>query len=501
MNFSSLTPEEKKIRATQLLIENKRKKAREDLIEFSNYIDPTARKWYKAKHLRKIADLLMKAESGELRREGKIGIILSVPPRFWKSSLVSEKFPAWYLGRHPQNSVIVSSYAASLAMKFSRTVRDTVRDNSKFFDLFPLELKKDSEAVEDWSLETAYRSSMRAAGVLGGITGHGAQCLIIDDPVENDKQARSQVYRENAWNWYRQTFRTRLEPDGFIVVVATRWHESDISGRLIEEMNHGGEQYEVVNLPALDEENHSLWEERFSTEQMLSIQIAVGEYAWNCLYMGKPIKEEGTLIRRDDFDFIPALPEGAEWDVCYWDLAITEKVTQKDDPDFTARCYAVLHNSILYLGKPLLFRKEFPDVVAEIMTEKMNDMRVRHGTAKSMAETSAVQSLLMKGFYLEQVKEDTDKLTRALPFINQGRIGHVVLVGTEEEWEPFLSQWVRFPNGAHDDAVDCASGITKMLGLSFDPEPQDEESFDDPYAFIEGKTGNSDSYVGEAPRL
>src|SRR5574340_681321 len=135
-------------------------RAREHLIDFACYIDPAAAHWYRAPHLVKIAEYLERIERAvalpvppaapSSAPEGQAStpaaapsepplrrLIVETPPRHWKSSLVSDKFPAWFLGRQPQATVLLASYAVSLAVKFARSVRDTIESNQLYQELFP----------------------------------------------------------------------------------------------------------------------------------------------------------------------------------------------------------------------------------------------------------------------------------------------------------------------------------------------------------------------------
>ncbi len=105
--------------------------------------------------------------------------------------------------------------------------------------------------VSQW--ETAAGGGVKAVGVGAGVTGFGAQLIIIDDPVKSRADAESETLREKVWDWYRNDLYTRLEPNGSIVLIQTRWHEDDLAGRLLNDMADGGDQWEVVNLPALAE--------------------------------------------------------------------------------------------------------------------------------------------------------------------------------------------------------------------------------------------------------
>ena len=446
-------------------------KARRELIPFAQYVDPNAAKWYRAQHLRRIADVLEQVERGELKR-----VIISVPPRHWKSSLASEKFPAWFLARHPESAVIIASYSLGLSEKFSRSVRETISSNARYASLFPsVRIRKDSNRADDWMLVTGVRSSLRAVGVGGGITGSGAQLVLIDDPVADYEAAQSETQRANLWEWYRQVLRTRLEPNGAIVLIQTRWHEDDLAGRLIRaEKEEGGEHWEVVNLPAQNEQGKYLWQDRYSAEEYAAIRASVGDYAWRSLYQGQPSQPEGNLIKREWFEYVDALPTVAKWQVRAWDVAFTEKQTQKQDPDYTATVLGCKHGNVLYLGEPRLFRANIEGVATEIVTSKYAEMGVRYGMGKVAIKAAIVEA--MRGLAIQEYDEHSDKIARASAWLNWASTGRVVLVGNEKEWEAFMAQWTAFPSGAHDDAVDVVSGISQMLNVNIDiPLPQSKE--------------------------
>ncbi|HTH36403.1 MAG TPA: phage terminase large subunit [Pyrinomonadaceae bacterium] len=242
------------------------------------------------KHQLYIYRHLQLVTSGETKR-----LMIFLPPRHGKSELVTVRYAGWRLWNDPAMRIIVSSYSQRLADKFSRSVRrllaeeeDKLRqrldrtgqqellqrpDKVDGSDLrgaalagndvsvpssipkermFPPSRKVNSAA--QW--ETALGGGVKAVGVGAGVTGFGAQLIIIDDPVKNRAQAESDMYRENVWDWYRNDLYTRLEPNGSIILIQTRWHEDDLAGRLLRDMQDGGDQWEVINLPALAEERN-----------------------------------------------------------------------------------------------------------------------------------------------------------------------------------------------------------------------------------------------------
>jgi predicted phage terminase large subunit-like protein len=143
-------------------------------------------------------------------------------------------FPAWTLGHHPNWEFIMASYAVDLPLDFSRRIRAQVRSD-EYRQMFPnTVLSRDSQAAEAW--RTTKRGGLRAAGVGGGITGRGAHCLIIDDPIKDEQEADSEPRRALVWGWYSSTAYTRLSPGGGVCVIQTRWHHDDLSGRLQRQM-------------------------------------------------------------------------------------------------------------------------------------------------------------------------------------------------------------------------------------------------------------------------
>jgi len=134
------------------------------------------------------------------------------------SELVSVRLPAYWLGKRPDDPIILTSYAASLAHSKSRQAREVV-ESPEFKALFPdVRTNPASRAVDNWTLD-GHRGELVAAGVGGPITGHGALLGLIDDPFENYAQAESATIRESVWQWYRSTFRTRIWEDGAVVLV------------------------------------------------------------------------------------------------------------------------------------------------------------------------------------------------------------------------------------------------------------------------------------------
>src|SRR5215469_13412723 len=181
----------------------RRRLARQSLIAFTRYtFFPEYRP---APHHQRIAEVLEAVERGEKRR-----VMIFMPPRHGKSELASRRFPAYFIGRNPDRSIIAASYNSDLAADFGREVRNIV-GSKPYADLFNVHLAEDSSAANRWHTEKG--GMYAAAGVGTATTGRGAHVFLIDDPVKDRESADSEITREKVWRWYTSTAYTRLESD------------------------------------------------------------------------------------------------------------------------------------------------------------------------------------------------------------------------------------------------------------------------------------------------
>ncbi len=245
--------------------------ARRDLAVYATAMWPS---FEAAAHIRLIADKLEAVERGEIRR-----LMLFLPPRHGKSLLSTQFLPAWYLGRHPDRFVISASYGQDLADDFGRKVRNLIAD-PLHVALFPeCRLADDSASMRRFNLTAS--GSYYAVGRGGPITGRGAHLLLVDDPLKDADEARSEPTRRGLHDWYASVAYTRLQPGAAIVLIQTRWHEDDLAGWLLRE--HPQEGWEVVSLPAIAEregdfrkEGEALWPEKYSVAVLEQIRQAIG---------------------------------------------------------------------------------------------------------------------------------------------------------------------------------------------------------------------------------
>jgi len=422
-------------------------------------------------------------------------LMILVPPRHGKSELASIRFPAWHLGHNPTHEIINVGYNLELPMKFSRKVREVMRD-PHYKAIFPdAQLDPDSQSAEAWN--TTKGGGFTAAGVGGGITGKGAHCLIIDDPIKNQEEADSVLVRDKLWDWYQSTAYTRLAPGGGVLAIETWWNDDDLAGRLQQAMSSDpdADQFEIVRYPALSEhweyrneltqeilrldaeiaalEPHQtllrpkdtcLHEDRYPTEALKRIRANLQPRIWSALYQQNPVPDEGMYFKKEYFRYQKALPSPNNLRIyTAWDFAIGEK--QQNDWTVGA---TVLQDETdtLYVLEVFRMKGDSFQIV-----EAMLDAALRWGSIPTTgyllgAEDGqiwrAIEPLFKKRMSerrqypaYEVLRPMTDKMARARPLQGRMQQGRVVF----PEGASWLSQaeqeLLRFPAGAHDDVVDA----------------------------------------------
>jgi len=455
----------------------RRRKARRRLLNFTIYTFPR----YVADPVHElIASTLDRVVAGDERR-----LMIFAPPQHGKSELVSVRLPAFWLGKRPDDPIILTSYAAALAENKSRQARNLV-ESEEYQRLFMVGTPRDSRAVNEWSI-AGRRGRLLAAGVGGPITGHGAQLGIIDDPFENWEQAQSQTYRDRVWDWYRSTFRTRIWETGAIVLVMTRWHEDDLAGRLLGEQ---GNQWTMVRLPALAESQtlrderarrlgqragqpdpvgrkpgEPLAPHRFSAAALAAIRTDVGSLVWSAEYDGDPRAAEGNRFKREWFRIVDAAPAQAER-VRYWDKAATQDGGKYSAGVLMAKAGGEIFIEDMARGQWSTGNRR----KVMLQTAQFDQARYGRGVRIGIEQepgSSGKDSVddeikMLAGFIVEADRPTGDKDVRLEPFAAQAEAGNVKLV--RGAWnQAYIEELCAIPNGAFRDQSDASSGAYNRL--------------------------------------
>jgi hypothetical protein len=213
--------------------------------------------------------------------------------------------PAWYLGRHPECEFIAASANDDLASDFGRDVRNIIASD-EYKALFSTTLADDSQARGKW--HTSAGGTFFTVGIGGGVKGRGAHVLLIDDPFAKMEAALSDLERKRVWEWYCGSAYDRLMPGGAVVVIAHRMAEDDLSGMLLQQQAAGGDTWEVVELPAINEQGEALWPEAYPVGALERIKTNIQPRFWSALYLQNPTPDDGTFFFSDWLKPVDSLP-------------------------------------------------------------------------------------------------------------------------------------------------------------------------------------------------
>jgi predicted phage terminase large subunit-like protein len=295
-----------------------------DFIKFVKHQWP---EFIEGRHHKIIGEKFNRIAQGKLKR-----LIVCLPPRHSKSEFASTFFPAWMMGLRGDLKIIQTTHTAELAVRFGRKVRNII-DGDKFKYVFPnLKLQADNKSAGRWT--TNMEGESFYAGVGGAITGRGADLLIIDDP-HSEQDALSPTAMESAYEWYTSGPRQRLQPNGIIIIVMTRWSTKDLVGKVLKNQSEDhADQWEVVEFPAImPDTEEPLWPEFWKKEELLSVKASLPLPKWNSQWLQNPTAEAGSIVKRDwwkvwEAEYVPAY----SYVIQSWDTAFSKK----DTADYSA---------------------------------------------------------------------------------------------------------------------------------------------------------------------
>jgi len=435
-----------------------RKLAQEKFMIFVREVWPT---FISGRHHAKMASAFERVASGELKR-----LIINMPPRHTKSEFASYLLPAWFLGKYPDKKVIQTSHTAELAVGFGRKVRNLV-DKDEYKRIFPgVALQTDSKAAGRWA--TNKGGDYFAIGVGGAVTGKGADLLVIDDPHSEQEAALAEnspeIY-DKTYEWYTSGPRQRLQPGGAIIIVATRWAKRDLVGQVLKaSVQRGGDDWEVIEFPAIMESGDPLWPEFWSLTELQALKRELPNSKWMSQYQQNPTSETSAIVKREWWQLWDKEdPPKCEFTLMAWDTAFEK--TQRADYSalthwgvFYKEDDAGLMQTNIILLNAFRERMEFPrlkKVALEQYKEWEPDSII---IEKKASGAPLIYELRAMGIPVQEFTptRGNDKITRLNAVSDLFASGKVWAPGNH--WaEEVIDEVASFPAGEHDDYVDSVS--------------------------------------------
>ena len=456
-----------------------KEQAREGFMPFIKKVWPA---FIEGRHHKIMAESFERVVNGDLKR-----LIINMPPRHTKSEFASYLLPAWFLGQYPEKKIIQTAHTAELSVGFGRKVRNLV-DSEDYKEIFPeLGLRADSKAAGRWS--TSKGGEYFAIGVGGAVTGKGADLLIIDDPhSEQEGQSADPAVFDKVYDWYTSGPRQRLQPGGSIIIVMTRWHKRDLTGKIIKTsvQREGMDEWELIEFPAIMPSGKALWPEFWSLAELEALRSELPAPKWQAQYQQDPSSEESALVKREWWKkWEDERPPPCEFIIQSWDTAFLK--TQRADYSACTTWGVFYHPDEQGVTQPNIIlldafkdRLEFPELkkcAFEFYNEFEPDACIVEAKA---AGTPLIFELRAMGIPVSEYtpSRGNDKISRVNAVSDLFASGIVWCPETRFA-EEVIEEFASFPAGEHDDLVDSSTqallrfrqGGFLRLGSDEDEEP------------------------------
>lgn len=356
----------------------------------------------------------------------------------------------------------MTAYSSLLADDFARANSRKVTEYQVFSGV---SVKVDNQDRTEYS----NGSVCVKAGILGGITGKGANLLIIDDPVKTQEEAHSETARNKIWGEWAASLSTRLEPPAIVIVIMTRWHEDDLAGRMLNPEYGKPLPWKVINMPIEAEADdilgrepgEPLWPERYG--KAFIDERKQYPSTFNALYQGKPTSAEGNIIKRHWFkwykpssEFVARIPQVIlSVDAAFKDSKKADKVSIQVWGKLNADYFLIDRTSA---------QMDFITTIQAIRNMLSKYPQIHTKLIEDKANGSAIISQLNRdigGFIgINPQGSKEARVHSVLPYIESGN----VYLPRDVSWSnEYIEQLASFPLAAHDDDVDAMSQALARL--------------------------------------
>jgi predicted phage terminase large subunit-like protein len=408
-------------------------------------------------------------------RGTKKNLIIAMPPAHAKSVYSSHNFPAFWLGNKPTDKIIAASHTQPFAAEIGGKVRNLI-NNEMYRRLFDIQISPDTRAKDRW--DTTAGGEYYTTGVGGSVVGRRANLILVDDPYKSKQVAYSATERKRISDWFFVDVVPRLLPNGVIVIIATRWHEDDLTGEVLKMSEKGSiPPFELISLPAICEEpdieleqelgrkyGDALWPSMYPVETLLQIKGGMAKEGnldeWNALYQQHPRPAETGEVKAEWFELYDKIPDDEPMlNIVSWDTA----GTANERSDFTVGLAAAMGLKSRRFWLKGMYRKqaEFHTLMRDIPYFNFQHQAQAVLIENKGTGTSLIQVLRTSGQNIIPVAPQRlgDKEMRfelAIPALEAKR----VLLPRRAEWvAQFMEEILTFPAAIHDDIPDAFSQL------------------------------------------
>lgn len=405
-------------------------------------------------------------------------LIVNMPPRHGKSRTAG-LFAEWIFGKNPAEKIITGSYNEQLSTTFSRNVRNAIqerkasKDKIVYSDVFPqTKLKKGSSAANLWTLDGQHISYL-ATSPSGTVTGFGATVMILDDIVKNAEEALNETILSNHWTWFTNTMLSRLEKNGKLVIIATRWNTNDLSGRAIEHYKSIGMPYKLLSKTALQEDGTMLCDEVLDKTAYDLIVKTMGREIVEANYNQRPIDLIGRLYNIG-FQTYRDLPKDKQGKIDLEEICAYIDTADQGSDYLCCIIYGVYRQQVyvidVYFTKDGMEITE-PEVAKRLYEHKVDKAYIESNNGGRGFGRSVERILREKHHwyktYIDLFTQSRNKKARILSSATWCQNNIKFPMGWEVNFGEFYGDVMSYQKEGkmkHDDAEDCLAGIYDRVG-------------------------------------
>jgi len=380
-----------------------------------------------------------------------------------KTESTSINYVSWLVGNYPNIHINIVTKTASLAEEILLALITRFENDEKYRNIFgnlkPQDPKKwTSQELIVARDEISKNPTLKATGLMGPITG-GRSDLIVCDDIIDEENVRTRLQLEKVSTWFNKVLYPTLYPWGAVIVIGTRWSYADIYAELLEKWSHDIKQ-------AVQKDGSALWPDYWSLTKLLERRNEIGTIFWNCQYQNDPTSMQGDLLKAEwlhEWDFTP-IPSFE------WYAGVDPSLGEGDYFGIATLAFDRQHNQA-YLVDVWAEHMPFPD----ILKHKLPQLHATYKYLKIYMETNFWQKILtylpeLKGLPIvpvETVKQKEPRFISMSSHFEAKRIlvNPLLLTHKSEFW----NEWVQFPRGQHDDALDATEIVVKNVIAQ--PEP------------------------------
>lgn len=434
--------------------------ARRHLYDFCKMMYPS---FYKDE--RKYLKEFCEAVENFIRNEDKRFLIINAPPRHGKS-LTAQCLTEWLFGLKPSNRVMTASYNETLAMTFSKNVRNTIQtekvgERVVFSDMFPkTQVKYGDASAKMWTIEGQAQTSYLATSPNATATGFGCDYLICDDLIKSAEEAYNETALDNTYQWFVNTMLSRLEGQKKCIIIMTRWSSRDLAGRIMDAFP---DECEIIKYHVQNDKGEMLCEDILNEKDMNLIKREMNVDIFEANYNQTPIDVKGRLYQ-----------EFKEWEKLPSGKIINFTDTADTGSDFLCSINGVVFEKEFYISD-LVFSDEAMEVtepkVAELLfSGAVNVSRIESNNGgRGFARN--VQRLMNERYgsnrtQIESVPQTHNKESRILASSAWVQNHIYMPPNWRTRFPEFYKQvmsYQRKGKNAHDDALDVLASIYEFV--------------------------------------